>query len=358
MLENISTKINQAEAERIETPPKGLPLSPDLDKNTTCKEEKAMTVRPDLRDDEQGRVIPQSSAESKNKGLNCIPLYTYPYSGAGAASERLSQKRLTELRKTLSERDKKILSALRHCRYMLTSQVQRLYFTNMVSPIACLRTARRILSKLKDLGLISTLTRRVGGVRAGSSSLIWYLTSAGERLLRLGDDGAHTRKRFMEPSIQFLAHTLAVAECYVRLTEICHQGENLKLHAVEMETDCWRAYSRNGKQTTLRPDLFAVTHCDKYEDRWFIEVDLNTEAPPTVVEKCRRYHEYYRSGIEQEKHKVFPLTVWIVPDAARRDSLVSHIRAEFAGQPRLFAVITPDEFEPLIQQGVEKGVLC
>ncbi len=340
-----------------------------------------MTDRPDTRPQEHKQIIPTHCPITRNKGSNYYSVSLSPFLHGGAApiyapaddptsdpasgtvpkpkyaGERISKKRLEEIYPSLSVRDKAILSALRHCRYLLTSQVQRLYFTDMVSEVAGQRTARRILRKLHDLGLIASLTRRVGGVRAGSSSLIWYLTEAGERLLRLGDDGPHARKRYLEPSMLFLAHNIAVAECYVRLTEIC-DGEKLKLCSVELESDCWRAYNSKGKQTTLRPDFFAVTNQDKYEDRWFFEVDLNTEAAATVVKKCRRYHEYYRSGLEQQQHGVFPLTVWIVPDAARKDCLVSHIQAAFEGQLRLFSVITPDELAPLIHQGVEGGVLC
>jgi len=50
--------------------------------------------------------------------------------------------------------------------------------------------------------------------------------------------------------------------------------------------------------------------------------------------------------------------VWIVPDTARKESLVTHIRAEFEKLPRIFIVITPDELEKLIRQGVEGGKLC
>jgi len=194
-------------------------------------------------------------------------------------------------------------------------------------------------------------------VRAGSGSLIWYLTQAGERILRLDDDNAHTSRRFFEPSPHFLAHTLSVAECYIQITEICNKHEP-KLVTIELETDCWRAHSHMGSQTTLKPDLFAVTSCENYEDRWFFEVDLKTEAPVTVVEKCRRYHQYYRSGLEQKLHGVFPLTVWIVPNAARKESLTAHIRAEFVHSPKLFIVITPDELEKLIRQSVEGARLC
>ena len=334
-----------------------------------------MTNRTTNHDDGKSRQLPASShfAEFKEYDSSPNPLLGYISGGAEASPrtdntdhihsdaaeppKRVSQKLLEEIAATLSERDTKILSAVRHCRYLTTRQTQRLYFTNAATSGAGLRAANRNLHKLKGLGLAETLTRRIGGVRAGSGSLIWYLTQAGERLLRLSDKGAHTIRNFFEPSSYFLAHTLAVAECYVQLTEICG-SRSLKLVKVEQETDCWRYYNHKGKITSLKPDLFAVTNCDDYEDRWFFEVDLKTEAPITIVEKCHRYHQYYQSGLEQKQHEVFPIVVWIVPDVIRKETIISYIRDEFKRYSKIFIVITPDELEKLIRQGVEKGELC
>jgi len=319
-----------------------------------------MTNRLTSHDNKGNPQMPTASLLPAFKGGDSYRIPTdNGNSGGGPApdSKRISQQQLVEIYPTLSERDKDILSALRHCRYLLTTQIQRLYFLDAATPTAGLKATVRNLNKLKKLGLADSLSRRIGGVRGGSGSFIWYLPEAGERLLRLGDDGVHSRKRFMEPSPYFLAHTLSTAECYVQLTEIC-AGRGMKLVHAEMETDCWRSYSHRGKLTSLRPDLFAITDCGDYEDRWFIEIDLDTESPGKVVEKCRRYHLYYRSGLEQKQHEVFPLVVWIVPDKARKESIVSYIRAEFANWLKIFIVITPDELEPLIRQGANGGMLC
>ncbi|MFV0485403.1 MAG: replication-relaxation family protein [Candidatus Saccharimonadales bacterium] len=272
-------------------------------------------------------------------------------------TERISRRQLEELSPTLSERDFKILAILRQCRHLTTKQIQRLYFESATTALAGLKAANRNMNKLKGLELTNNLARRVGGINAGSGSRIWHLTETGERLLRLGDGTARPRRRPHEPSSIFLKHTLAVAECFIQLTEICG-GKGLELIKAEMEPDCWRSYSHKGHLTALRPDMFTVTVCGEYEDRWFVEIDLNTEAPVTVVEKCRRYYDYYRSGLEQKEHEVFPLTVWIVPDEARKESLTAHIREAFPKMPRIFIVITPDELENLIRQGVEGAALC
>ena len=207
--------------------------------------------------------------------------------------------------------------------------------------------------------LIAAMTRRVGGIRGGSGSYIWHLTEAGERLLRLAKpDDSKRRTRFLEPSGRFLRHTLAVAECSIQIREICERQTELSLITVDFEPDSWRAYSRIGKIVSLKPDLYAKTLCGEYEDCWFIEVDLGTESIPAILEQCRRYHDYFLTGLEQEEFGVFPLTVWIVPSAHRRDMLKEAIRKTFAGQPSLFAVITPEELEPLLCQKLNQEALC
>ena len=109
---------------------------------------------------------------------------------------------------------------------------------------------------------------------------------------------------------------------------------------------------------SLKPDLYAKITSSEFEDCYFFEIDLSTESPSKVVEKCKKYHEYYRSNIEQQESGVFPITVWIVPDDARKKSLIRHIREEFKGQPKLFAVITSSELETLIRFGGDKDTLC
>lgn len=285
----------------------------------------------------------------------CNPLSTIDAPEGGR--HRLSRRRLEELDARLGEKDKEALSVIQQHRYLMTGQVQRLAFTDATTPTAALRATSRCLKKLKELGLADNLSRRIGGVRAGSSSLVWYLSHAGERLLRLYDQKKATNRRFFEPSPYFLAHTLAVAEVSIQLIELCRRHK-MELLSLQSEPECWRSYSERGICLSLKPDLYAATVSGEYEDRWFLEIDLDTESPAKVIDKCKRYHQYYRSGLEQKESGVFPLTVWIVPGTARKQHLLEHIRPAFDKQPRLFAVITADELEDLILQGGKGDMLC
>lgn len=271
-------------------------------------------------------------------------------------SSYLSKRRLEELDRILPERDKAVLRSLEQCRYLSTGQIQRLHYTDSKTTTSGLRLANMGTAKLRSYGLIDMLERRIGGVRAGSKAYVWSLTESGVHLLNLHNTKYTPRKRAFEPSLNFLKHTLEVAEIYVQLTEICKRN-NLGLVNIEMEPVCWRGYTgEDGTPATMKPDMFAVTSGGDYEDSWFIEVDMNTESPSKVVDKCRRYTRYYKSGIEQKQHGVFPLVVWIVYSQSRKDKLrqyISECRDITEQNKGIFMIIMPDEFEPLIVGGVE-----
>jgi len=266
--------------------------------------------------------------------------------------DRISRKELEEIEHILSDKNKNILRSVWELRYLTTNQIRRLYFTESTTDSAGLRAASRALRKLKEMKLVTVLDRRIGGVRSGSGSYIWHMDAAGDHLLRLMESKARPRRRFFEPSAYFLAHTIAVSECYIRLIEIC-SDRKIKLTEIHGEPDSWRSMNSGGKITSLKPDLFAITLCESYEYRWFFEVDLDTESPAKIIGKCRRYHQYYQSGLEQKQYGVFPMVVWIVPDAVRKARIGQCIHAEFSKLPNIFVVITPEELDALIHQGAD-----
>ena len=268
-------------------------------------------------------------------------------------STYFTRHRLVALEQCLSDRDHHILVSLQRCRYLTTLQIARLYCGESVNRRAATRVANRSLARLREFGLIQALQRRIGGVMAGSGSFVWTLTSGGFRLLQTHTSDHQTRKQFREPSLHFLAHTLVISEAYLQLTEICAR-HGMVLSTVQFEPDCWRRYADSGgKQIVLKPDLYAVTQGDGYEDCWFVEIDCDTETIARVIEKCGRYIHYLRSGVEQEQTGVFPYVVWIVPDEKRKGSVTAHVRRAFPRGPDIFIVILPDELEALIRKGAD-----
>jgi len=271
--------------------------------------------------------------------------------------KRVSRKRLEVVRGILGQREMSILTAISKYKYVTTGQIRRLFFTGGTEG-AALRSANRTLARLRDLGAILPLARRIGGVRAGSGAFIWALSAAGVRLLALsgGDDSA-ARKRHYEPSMAFLTHILAVTETAVRFMEWARIGK-ISLLSLQVEPETWRQYAGlGGAPKHLKPDLFTVTASGEYEDHYFIEIDLATESPAVVIRKCHQYIAYRNTGTAQREHGVFPFVVWLVPDNKRKESLKRHISGELGNHAGMFIVITMDELEPLVAGEVE-GLAC
>jgi len=257
---------------------------------------------------------------------------------------RITQKRLGQYAMELLPRDLSILLDLEDCRYLTTRQISRLRFEeDHANPAAALRATNRAVTRLKKLGLLTTLDRRMGGLHGGSSGLIWSLTSAGAKLVNL-DGEVPPRRRASEPSPQFTKHTITIAELYIQLLDI----KDIALTRAEFEPICWR----NLKNDTLKPDLFTVTSDGEYEDYWFFEVDLDTETLQRIVAKCLQYQEYYLAGEEQRKHGLFPKVVWLALGNKRRDSIREYIaKSRDLRHKNLFTVITPNELEALVRKG-------
>lgn len=270
-------------------------------------------------------------------------------------NERKSKAELERLMKQLNEREFNILRTLRRYHYLSTHHIRRLYFNHCVSELAALRSANRVLAKLRGNGLIVHLSRRIGGVRAGSGAFIWTLSPVGARLLALVErDESPVRRRSYEPSTAFLEHMLAVAETAVLLHEMAMAGK-LDLVRLSNEPDCWRYYSgAGGAAKILKPDLLATTASGEYEDSWFLELDLASESPSIVLKKCAQYLAYYQTGAEQRDQGVFPCVAWVVPDEKRRESISRHMaRGLSAEASHLFVVILMGELESLLLKGAE-----
>ena len=187
---------------------------------------------------------------------------------------RISAAALDRLGQRLSARDREILASLDARRYLTTSQLARFHFARTDSGAVAVRAATRVLARLREVGVIERLDRQVGGVHAGSAAFVWSVTSTGERLVH-PDRTSYRRTRHL-PSLDLLAHTLAIAEVDLLLVELARAGR-IDLIDVELEPDCWRQFvGPEGSKQTLKPDLAAITANGDFEDHWFIEVDSSS----------------------------------------------------------------------------------
>jgi Replication-relaxation len=266
------------------------------------------------------------------------------------APERTGKRQLRQLGNDLSERDRAILQSLADFHFQTGAQLQALHFPDHRTPQAAARLCRRALARLASHRLLEHLDRRIGGLRAGSDGYVWRLGSVGDRLLRQ-DAEDETRLRRKAPSIRYLDHCLAVADCYLQLVA-GQRRDAIELVAVETEPACWRRFHGvGGSREILKPDLYAVTAVGEYEDHWFWEIDRATESLPTILRKCAQYERYRRSGKAQADGGVFPWVVWIVPDERRRQRLRDGIRHSRQLDNELFRVITADKLPGLVRGG-------
>lgn len=251
----------------------------------------------------------------------------------------------------VSERDWSILEAINQFHFLTTRQLARSMF-DADADAAIPRRVNHAMTRLRRLGLVVTLERRIGGVRAGSAGYVWSITDAGRKAVaaRRGDS-VPSRLRQREPSTTFLAHMLAVAECAL-VAQDGAQEHGFTLAAVDCEPDAWRTFlGPMGMPVRLKPDLALVVHNGDFEDRWFIEVDLDTEPPSRVITKCLAYERYRATGLEQQRHDVFPAVLWVVPSERRATQLRTRIEAERRLAAGAYTVATFADVAQVLRDG-------
>jgi hypothetical protein len=242
-----------------------------------------------------------------------------------------------ELVDLLAARDQTILRDLGRMRVLTGHQLERLHFHNLGAANRD-RARRRVLNRLTSLSLITALERRIGGVRAGSTGLIYTLDAGGQRLLRLLDhEGEAPTRRPWTPGALFLSHTLAVAELYVRLreTERAHELELIQFLA---EPACWR---RTVSLGTIKPDAYVLLARGDIEDAWWCEVDRGTESPNTLRRKLSLYVLAAQAGVVGPDH-VLPRVLVTVPNEQRADVIRGVIDGLSANAARLIFVALHD----------------
>jgi hypothetical protein len=217
-----------------------------------------------------------------------------------------------------------VLRSLKKVRLLTGAQIARLHMANGSNATRARRT-RAMLQRLSDLKVVVRLGRRIGGVRAGSAGFLYGLSGWGQAVLAQESRG-RTRRRVWETSLPHQRHLLAVAELYVALVE-ADQAESVELLGFEAEPTCWRRFSGlGGAAVTLKPDAFVRLGVGAYERSGFIEVDMGTESGSTIARKCGVYLAYWNSGLEQQRHGIFPMVLWLADAAKRVEQIAAVIR--------------------------------
>jgi hypothetical protein len=247
----------------------------------------------------------------------------------------VTQAVLRELQAQLSDRDKAVIRRVSALRFVSGDQLGRMHFD------ASARAARRALSRLVQLDCLAHLPRRVGGVRSGSAGFIYHLGPAGQRLaMEYGWLPKRRTRRSHIPGTLFVDHALQVAELHTLLIE-ADRSRQIELLQLDSDHASQRSYGGTvGPSRILKPDSYVRVGVGKYEDSYFVEVDMATEGSRALENKLRQYVEYEATGLEQAERGVFPKTVWLTPDAKRAKAIEACVERLLRSAGKLF-IVTP-----------------
>ena len=264
---------------------------------------------------------------------------------------RISEHQLHHLMARLSQRAMTVLRFLAQQRFATTSHLARLLRPHHTSPASALRQTSRLTKHLATLHLIRALTRRIGGMRAGSGATIWHLTEPGHRLITRHDTGTGTptRRRWHEPSMNFLTHTLAITETRITIEETARHGP-ITIRHIEPEPTCWRSHlGPYGQPEWVKPDLSLITETNGYQDHWWCEIDLATENPARITTKARAYHRHYQAGTEQATRGIFPRVLWITPHPTRKQQLHRILTSDTTLPTGMHSAISLEEIGEILE---------
>ena len=238
-----------------------------------------------------------------------------------SAPVRVRLRHVEQIMGRLSTRDTKIMEDVHRLRLVTGAQLERLHFAQL-APASRSSRRRSVLARLVGWRVLATLPRRVGGERAGSAGLVYHLDTAGAWLMRMQAAAAgHTApRRPTQPGLALAAHTLTVTDLYVQLVERARAGR-FRLAVFQAEPACWWPNDLGG---LLKPDAHTILASSRFQDCWWIEVDLGTEHLPALHRKLRTYLDFHqRGGIGPGG--VLPRVLLTTPHARRSQAITDLI---------------------------------
>lgn len=250
-----------------------------------------------------------------------------------------SPHRLTQLASELPARYTTPLPHLARVRLLTGAHLDQLLAHPGTARDTTARVRRRIMTRLHEAGLVMTLHRTIGGVRAGSAGHIYILTPAGHRFLAiLTGQPPPPRVRQSTPGALFLAHTLAISDIYVRLVE-ASRHRNVTMSTFLTEPACWQA-TADGDY--LKPDAYLMLSTPTHADCWWLEIDQTTESLPRIRAKCRAYLDFLtHSGLGPDN--VPPRVLYTTPDTPRTHAIHKTITTTSTQENDLLCVTTHAE---------------
>lgn len=255
-------------------------------------------------------------------------------------ARRVRTARVMALAETLTDREWSILTMVNRLRLVTGLQLERLHFGELSGKSRSV-VRWRVLKRLVDTQVLMPLARRIGGGLRGSAQLAYALDVTGERLLRLRRNLSQSKERIRRPGPigdRFVAHTLATSELYVQLVERS-RVEGFTVDEYLAEPGSWWP---NGAGGWMKPDAYLSISARQITDHWWVEVDLATEAVPTLRGKFLAYLDFVSLG-QLGPADVVPRVLVTVPTDARRDVMANVITKLPAPADEMFTVALHDD---------------
>ncbi|MCD4654409.1 replication-relaxation family protein [bacterium] len=244
----------------------------------------------------------------------------------------------------IQRRDIEILKALFACRYLSTSQIQRVFFGKNRS-VVCHRLNNKLLSQ-------KIISRHYPNVRFDNVEAVYSLGSEGVKILaqELGVNPLElSRPKEQTFNPLFLRHTLEINDFWISLRSACHSGGNgCELISWWTEKKLRQQFQKpvNSVKRPLPDSWFSLKYSDGSKEHFFLELDRGTERTGVFQRKIQRYLEYYASGQQKEDYGFNNFRVLtVVPDESRVMSLLKVSAEAGANNIFLFGIsrdMTPD----------------
>ncbi len=262
-----------------------------------------------------------------------------------ARGRRVRLAHVMGVAETLTEREWQIMTTINRLRLATGLQLERLHFDELSGKSRSV-VRWRVLKRLVDAEVLMPLARRVGGGLRGSAQRAYALDVAGERLLRLRRNLAQGEERIRRPGPigdRFVRHTLATSELYVQLVERS-RIDGFTVDEFLAEPAAWWS---NGAGGWLKPDAYLAISAADVTDSWWIEVDLATEAVPTLRGKFLAYLDFVHQG-QLGPSQVVPRVLVAVPTEARCEVMTSLMARLPTPADELFAVTLHEQAADLL----------
>jgi hypothetical protein len=248
----------------------------------------------------------------------------------------------------LADRDWRIIEGVNTLRLLTGQQIERLYFADLKLGRSRTASRSRVLHRLVAWRVLVPLPRRIGGPGRGSTTLVFALDSAGQRLVRerlIATDRPPRVRRPGPPGERTVRHILAVSECCATLTELA-RAEGFTLERFQAEPASWWP---NGLGGYIKPDAYAVLAAADIRDHWWIELDLATESLPTVRNQLLVYLDFARRG-QLGPGQIVPRVAVVTITRVRRRSMATMVERLPPPADQLFRIVQTDELASSLYQ--------